>query len=122
MEEKENNKKSIKIIKEELNKNYKSQLERIKQKYEVEFHIEYFDGVKINKIKFNNLNHNSVSLIYDNKVKRINYIFYDCDTSSKNDISSIKKYGELNKDKKLKLIINEILKLNREYILKLKKC
>ena len=90
MAEKDNEKKNVKMTEEELKKIYKSKLELIKQKYGVEFHIEYFDDNTINKIKFINLNYNNISknisLIYDNKIKRINYIFYDFDNSSEKNI------------------------------------
>lgn len=125
MAEKDNEKKHVKITEEELKKIYKSKLELIKQRYGIEFHIEYFDDNTINKIKFTNLNYNNISknisLIYDNKIKRINYIFYDFDNSSEKNISGRKLIIELNKEKKLKLAINEILKLNQEYIIELKK-
>lgn len=125
MAEKDNEKKNVKVTEEELKKIYKSKLELIKQKYGIEFHIEYFDDNTINKIKFINLNYNNISknisLIYDNKIKRINYIFYDFDNSSEKNISGRKLIVELSKEKKLKLAINEILKLNQEYIIELKK-
>lgn len=123
MEEKNNKSQKNTISPEEIEKKYKSKLELIKQKYGIEFNIEHFDDKTINKIKFVNLSYKKVSknisLIYDNKVKRINYIFYDRDISSEKNINDRRLIIELNKEKKLKLAINEILKSNKEFIIDL---
>ena len=95
-------------------------LELIKQHYGVEFDIYYFDNSNIEKIKFSNLDFKNtaknISLIYDNKIGKFNYVFYDYDSEQ-----SIRNYDEkkiingLNREKKLKLVIAEVKRLNEEY-------
>lgn len=99
---------------------YKQKLELIKQHYGVEFDIYYFDNSNIEKIKFSNLDFKNtaknISLIYDNKIGKFNYVFYDYDSEQ-----SIRNYDEkkiingLNREKKLKLVIAEVKRLNEEY-------
>lgn len=99
---------------------YKQKLELVKQHYGVEFDIYYFDNSNIEKIKFSNLDFKNtaknISLIYDNKIGKFNYVFYDYDSEQ-----SIRNYDEkkiingLNREKKLKLVIAEIKRLNEEY-------
>lgn len=122
----EKNKENIKQIikeKDDAKKNYESKLELIKQRYGIEFNVDYFKDNSINKIKFVNLDYKNkvknISLIYDNKIKKINYIFYEYDDSSSGKVNDRKLLIELNKEKKLKLAIDEILKLNKEYLLEL---
>lgn len=110
-----------KIIEKDKSKlKYKQKLELIKQHYGVEFDIYYFDNSNIEKIKFSNLDFKNtaknISLIYDNKIGKFNYIFYDYDSEQ-----SIRNYDEkkiingLNREKKLKLVIAEIKRSNEEY-------
>lgn len=117
--EEENLKKKI-IEKDKAKLNYKQKLELIKQHYGVEFDVYYFDNENIDKIKFSNLEFKTsaknVSLVYDNKIGKFNYIFYDYDSEQ-----AIRNYDEkkiingLNREKKLKLVIAEVKRLNEEY-------
>ena len=115
----ENLKKKI-IEKDKAKLKYKQKLELIKQHYGVEFDVYYFDNENIDKIKFFNLEFKTsaknVSLVYDNKIGKFNYIFYDYDSEQ-----AIRNYDEkkiingLNREKKLKLVIAEVKRLNEEY-------
>lgn len=115
----ENLKKKI-IEKDKAKLKYKQKLELIKQHYGVEFDVYYFDNENIDKIKFSNLEFKTsaknVSLVYDNKIGKFNYIFYDYDSEQ-----AIRNYDEkkiingLNREKKLKLVIAEVKRLNEEY-------
>lgn len=108
------------IEKDKAKLKYKQKLELVKQHYGVEFDIYYFDNSNIEKIKFSNLDFKNtaknISLIYDNKIGKFNYVFYDYDSEQ-----SIRNYDEkkiingLNCEKKLKLVIAEIKRLNEEY-------
>ncbi len=108
------------IEKDKAKLKYKQKLELIKQHYGVEFDIYYFDNSNIEKIKFSNLDFKNtaknISLIYDNKIGKFNYVFYDYDSEQ-----SIRNYDEkkiingLNREKKLKLVIAEVKRLNKEY-------
>lgn len=108
------------IEKDKAKLKYKQKLELIKQHYGVEFDIYHFDNSNIEKIKFSNLDFKNtaknISLIYDNKIGKFNYVFYDYDSEQ-----SIRNYDEkkiingLNREKKLKLVIAEIKRLNEEY-------
>ena len=120
------NKISDEIIKEKIVEKdkaklkYKQKLELIKQHYGVEFDVYYFDNENIDKIKFSNLEFKTsaknVSLVYDNKIGKFNYIFYDYDSEQ-----AVRNYDEkkiingLNREKKLKLVIAEVKRLNEEY-------
>lgn len=115
----ENLKKKI-VEKDKAKLKYKQKLELIKQHYGVEFDVYYFDNENIDKIKFSNLEFKisakNVSLVYDNKIGKFNYIFYDYDSEQ-----AIRNYDEkkiingLNREKKLKLVIAEVKRLNEEY-------
>lgn len=108
------------IEKDKAKLKYKQKLELVKQHYGVEFDIYYFDNSNIEKIKFSNLDFKNtaknISLIYDNKIGKFNYVFYDYDSEQ-----SIRNYDEkkiingLNREKKLKLVIAEVKRLNEEY-------
>lgn len=115
----DNLKKKI-IEKDKAKLKYKQKLELVKQHYGVEFDVYYFDNENIDKIKFSNLEFKTsaknVSLVYDNKIEKFNYIFYDYDSEQ-----AIRNYDEkkiingLNREKKLKLVIAEVKRLNEEY-------
>lgn len=108
------------IEKDKAKLKYKQKLELIKQHYGVEFDVYYFDNEDVDKIKFSNLEFKTsaknVSLIYDNKIGKFNYIFYDYDNEQ-----AIRNYDEkkiingLNREKKLKLVVAEVKRLNEEY-------
>ncbi len=99
---------------------YKQKLELVKQHYGVEFDIYYSKEDNIDKIKFSNLEFKNsaknISIVYDNKIGKFNYIFYDYDSEQ-----AIRNYDEkkimngLNREKKLKLVVAEIKRLNEEY-------
>lgn len=108
------------VEKDKAKLKYKQKLELIKQHYGVEFDVYYFDNEDVDKIKFSNLEFKTsaknVSLIYDNKIGKFNYIFYDYDNEQ-----AIRNYDEkkiingLNREKKLKLVVAEVKRLNGEY-------
>ncbi|MGN0973923.1 MAG: hypothetical protein ACI4OT_04205 [Bacilli bacterium] len=99
---------------------YKQKLELVKQHYGVEFDVYYSKEDNIDKIKFSNLEFKNsaknISIVYDNKIGKFNYIFYDYDSEQ-----AIRNYDEkkimngLNREKKLKLVVAEIKRLNEEY-------
>lgn len=99
---------------------YKQKFELVKQHYGVEFDVYYSKEDNIDKIKFSNLEFKNsaknISIVYDNKMGKFNYIFYDYDSEQ-----SIRNYDEkkimngLNREKKLKLVVAEIKRLNEEY-------
>lgn len=110
-----------KIIKKDKSKlKYKRKLELVKQHYGVEFDVFYFENESIDKIKFTNLEFKNaaknITLVYDNKIGKFNYIFYDYDSEQ-----AIRNYDEkkvingLNREKKLKLVVAEVKRLNEEY-------
>ena len=117
--EEENLKKKI-IEKDKAKLRYKQKLELIKQHYGIEFDVYYFKNENIDKIKFSNLEFKTsaknITMVYDNKIGKFNYIFYDYDNEQ-----SIKNYDEkriisaLNREKKLKLVVAEVKRLNEEY-------
>lgn len=117
--EEENLKKKI-IEKDKAKLKYKQKIELIKQHYGVEFDVYYFKNENIDKIKFTNLEYKTtaknISLVYDNKVGKFNYIFYDYDNEQ-----AMRNYDEkkiingLNREKKLKLVVAEVKRLNEEY-------
>ncbi len=115
----ENLKKKI-IEKDKAKLKYKQKLELIKGHYGVEFDIYYFKNDSIDKIKFSNLEYKTtaknITMVYDNKIGKFNYIFYDYDSEQ-----AMRNYDEkkimngLNREKKLKLVIAEIKRINEEY-------
>ena len=125
----DNDKKLIKkkiIEKDKAKLKYKQKLELLKQHYGVDFDITYFENNNIDKVKFYNLEFKSsaknISLIYDNKIGKFNYIFYDYDNEqSLKNYDAKKLMNSLNREKKLKLVIAEIKRLNEEYKAELNK-
>ena len=117
--EEENLKKKI-IEKDKAKLRYKQKLELIKQHYGIEFDVYYFKNENIDKIKFSNLEFKTsaknITMVYDNKIGKFNYISYDYDNEQ-----SIKNYDEkkiisaLNREKNLKLVVAEVKRLNEEY-------
>lgn len=108
------------IEKDKAKLKYKQKLELVKQHYGVDFNITYFENNNIDKVKFYNLELKSsaknISLIYDNKIGKFNYIFYDYDNEqSLKNYDAKKLMNSLNREKKLKLVIAEIKRLNEEY-------
>ena len=110
--------------KNKVKNQYLEKLELLKQSYGVEFNVTNFKDNNINKIKFYNMkykkNLKNVSIIYDNKLGTFNYLSYDY--SNEKDIKTISNHkviDDLNQEKKLKLLVDEILKLNSEYQIKL---
>ena len=115
----DNQKKKI-VEKDKAKLKYKQSLELIKQHYGVEFDVYYFKNENIDKIKFSNLEFKTsaknITMVYDNKIGKFNYIFYDYDneTSMKN-LTDKKIIDGLNREKKLKLVVAEVKRLNEEY-------
>ena len=83
------------IEKDKAKLKYKQKLELVKQHYGVEFDIYYFDNSNIEKIKFSNLDFKNtaknISLIYDNKIGKFNYVFYDYDSEQSIEIMMKKR-------------------------------
>lgn len=110
--------------KNKAKKKYLEKLELLKQSYGIEFKVDNFKNNDVNKIKFYNMNYRksikNVSIIYDNKVCKFNYLSYDYDLER--DIKGLNDYKvieELNEEKKLKLIVDEIIRINNEYKIEL---
>lgn len=106
--------------KNKAKKKYLEKLELLKQSYGIEFKIDSFKNDDINKIRFYNMNYQksikNVSMVYDNKYGKFNYLSYDysVERDSKT-LSNHKIIEDLNREKKLKLLVDEILKFNIEY-------
>ena len=106
--------------KDKIKLKYKQKLELVKQHYGVEFDVYYLKNDNIDKIRFFNLEFKTsaknITLVYDNKIGKFNYIFYDYNSEQ-----DIKNYDEkkimsgLNRKKKLKLVVAEVKRLNEEY-------
>lgn len=114
------------IEKDKVKLKYKQKLELVKQHYGVDFNITYFENNNIDKVKFYNLEFKTsaknISLVYDNKIGKFNYIFYDYDNEqSLKNYDAKKLMNSLNREKKLKLVIAEIKRLNEEYKVELNK-
>lgn len=110
--------------KNKAKKKYLEKLELLKQSYGIEFKVENFKNNDVNKIKFYNINYRksikNVSIIYDNKIGKFNYLSYDYDLER--DIKGLtdsKVIEDLNEEKKLKLIVNEVIRINNEYQIEL---
>ena len=91
--------------KDKIKLKYKQKLELVKQHYGVEFDVYYLKNDNIDKIRFFNLEFKTsaknITLVYDNKIGKFNYIFYDYNSEQ-----DIKNYDEkkimsgLNREKK----------------------
>jgi len=110
--------------KNKAKKKYLEKLELLKQSYGIEFKVDNFKNNDVNKIKFYNMNYRksikNVSIIYDNKIGKFNYLSYEYDLER--DIKGLTDYKvieELNEEKKLKLIVDEIIRINNEYKIEL---
>ena len=110
--------------KDKLKNEYNLKLDSIKQHYGVEFTIYYFNDNNINKIRFYNLEYKetlkNINMVYDNKNRNINFIFYDYEKES--DIKQLNERNVINsisKNKQLKIVIEEIKRLNNEYRIEL---
>lgn len=112
--------------KDKLKNKYNLKLDSIKQHYGVEFTIDYFKDNNINKIRFYNLEYKgtikNISMVYDNKNRNIDFICYDYSKESDaNKINDRTMINSINRDKKIKLVIAEVERLNNEYRLELDK-
>ena len=106
--------------KDKLKNEYNLKLDSIKQHYGVEFTIYYFNDNNINKIRFYNLEYKetlkNINMVYDNKNRNIYFIFYDYEKES--DVKQLNEKNVINsisKNKQLKIVIEEIKRLNNEY-------
>lgn len=107
--------------KNEAKLKYEQKLNAIKQHYKIEFDVNYLINEKIKSIRFNKLEYktgyDNLSVTYDAASMKISFIEYDY-----TNLKSIKNYdsksliSNLEKDLKLKLIVNEITKANNEYL------
>lgn len=106
--------------KDEAKIKFQEKLELLKQHYGIYFDIKYFENGSLDKIKFSNLEYKTtaknISLIYDNKYGNFNYISYDYDSESAiKNLNDKKIINGLNREKKLKLVVAEITRLDNEY-------
>ncbi len=111
------------LIKKKINeknkakRKYLEKLELLKQSYGVEFKIDSSKNNDINKIRFYNINYQksikNLSIVYDYKYGKFNYLSYDCNTDKNYRNHTI--IEDLNREKKLKLLVDEVLKLNNKY-------
>lgn len=106
--------------KNKANKNYLEKLELLKQSYGVEFSINSLKNNDIDTITFYNMDYQktfkNITMIYSNKYKKFNYLFYDCCHEKEDKILNIHKLMDtLNKEKKLNLLMDEIYRINNEY-------
>ena len=108
---KEKNPKQDKIKEE-----YSEKIKLLKDLYSIEFEIDYLKNNVIDKIKFLNINYrdlaNNVKIIYDNNIKKINFISYNFNQIPNSGHKIVK---ELCNGIGLKLLIEDILEINREY-------
>ncbi|MDO5557804.1 MAG: hypothetical protein Q4G05_06185 [Clostridia bacterium] len=105
---------------------YKQKLNDIKQHYGVEFDVTHFKDDKVKNITFVNLKYkksfNNVSISYDNTLGKMNYINYEfSDTRIAKGINHKKLIPTIDKEYKLKMIVAEIDRANKEYIEELNK-
>lgn len=110
--------------KDKVRKKYLEELELLKQSFGVEFLVSEFKNNDIDKIKFYNLKYKNsvknVAIIYDNKVKKFNYLSYDYDLEKDiKGLTNFKIIDDINKQYKLKILVDEIEKVNENYKLKL---
>ena len=108
------------VEKDKIKLKYKQKLNCIKQHYGVEFDVEHSKSEKINSIKFINLkyknNFDNVSVVYDNTIRKFNYIEYEyLDTRMVKGLNHKKLLPNLEKEYKLRLIVAEVERVNNEY-------
>ncbi len=111
--------------KNKVKKNYLEKLELLKQSYGVEFKVDNLKDNEVGKIKFYNIDYKKnirdVTIIYDNKYNVFNTLIYTCDEKDySNRLNNREIIKEITKAKKLKLLVDEILKLNNDYKQELK--
>lgn len=112
--------------KNKAKKNYLEKLELLKQSYGVEFKIDNLKNNEVSKIKFYNIDYKKnirdVTIIYDNKYSVFNTLIYTCDEKDySNRLNNREIIKEITKAKKLKLLVDEIMRLNNEYRQELEK-
>lgn len=116
MMKKEELKKDKNPKQDKIKEEYSEKIKLLKDLYGIEFEIDYLKNNVIDKIKFLNINYrdlaNNVKIVYDNNIKKINFISYNCNQISK---SGHKMIRELCNEIGLKLLIEDILEINREY-------
>lgn len=112
--------------KDEKKRIFNEELEKIKEHYKVNFKIEFFKNNDIDKVIFLDLSYKKkaeeITLIYNNRIGKFNFISYKMDQNYTNK-SLIDKViiSTLNKEKRLNLVIAELLRLVKEYKLELEK-
>lgn len=100
---------------------YKQRMNDIKQHYGIEFDVIHYQDEKIKDINFVNLKYKdkieNISITYDNITKKIDYINYEfSDTKLVKNLNHKKMITFLEKEYKLKLVIDEMNRINIEYI------
>lgn len=107
--------------KEKITLKYKQKLNNIKQHYGVEFEVETFTNYDVKNIIFVNLKYKNlftnVSVIYNGKTGKFDYIDYDfLETRSVKNLNHKRLISNLEKEYKLNLIVAEIYRLNENYV------
>lgn len=112
--------------KDEKKEKYNQELNDIKNHYQVEFVVYYSKNNNVERIKFLNLSYKkkieNITLIYDNRIGKFNFLSYKLEQNfmTKNLIDKT-IISTINKEKKLNLVIAEVLRLSKEYKQELEK-
>ena len=106
--------------KDEKKEKYNQELNDIKNHYQVEFDVYYSKNNNVERIKFLNLTYKkkieNITLIYDNRIGKFNFLSYKLEQNftTKNLIDKT-IISTINKEKRLNLVIAEVLRLSKEY-------
>lgn len=112
--------------KDEKKEKYNQELNDIKNHYQVEFDVYYSKNNNVERIKFLNLTYKkkieNITLIYDNRIGKFNFLSYKLEQNftTKNLIDKT-IISTINKEKRLNLVIAEVLRLSKEYKQELEK-
>ena len=112
--------------KDEKKEKYNQELNDIKNHYQVEFDVYYSKNNNVERIKFLNLSYKkkieNITLIYDNRIGKFNFLSYKLEQNfmTKNLIDKT-IISTINKEKRLNLVIAEVLRLSKEYKQELEK-
>ena len=112
--------------KDEKKEKYIQELNDIKNHYQVEFDVYYSKNNNVERIKFLNLTYKkkieNTTLIYDNRIGKFNFLSYKLEQNftTKNLIDKT-IISTINKEKRLNLVIAEVLRLSKEYKQELEK-
>ena len=112
--------------KDKKKEKYNQELNDIKNHYQVEFDVYYSKNNNVERIKFLNLTYKkkieNITLIYDNRIVKFNFLSYKIEQNftTKNLIDKT-IISTINKEKRLNLVIAEVLRLSKEYKQELEK-